>query len=234
MGLTANIEFIASPVALKRLAAPKTIRNFADLGATPQIESGARSVETVLEALEYARLWEMARSSGDILSSHKRRSVLQAFSGHILSLLGGEQWARAERASASNTGRDTSVLQDAVSSRPDRRGIAAVISLEVPKLATSDIESRVTRLVDLFNAFRVRVSATPPETRRLVELALRIASRPGHPAVLGMRHDLKPAIQLLLEEVPILARAARFMVVATDRRLESQTEAGEIYAGWGW
>lgn len=216
------------------LAVPRTIRNFTDLGATPQIEGIARSVEAVVEALEYAHLWEIARSSGDILSSHKRRSVLQEFSGHIVSLLGGEQWARAERALGSSTASDISVLKDAVSSRPDQRGIAAAIILEAAELATSDIEARVKRLVEIAHSFHIQVPAAPHEVRRLAELALRLVSRPGHPAILGARHDLKPAIRMLLDEVPILARAARFLVIATDRHLGSRTEADEIYAGWGW
>ncbi|MBI5647637.1 MAG: hypothetical protein HY962_11965 [Ignavibacteriae bacterium] len=216
------------------LAVPRTIRNFADLGATPQIEGIARSADAVVVALEYAHLWEMARSSGDILSSHKRRCVLQAFSGHIVSLLGGEQWARAERALGSSTARDISVLKDAVSSRADQRGIAAAIFLEAAELATSDIEARVKRLVELAHSFRIQVPAAPYEAQRLAELALRIASRPGHPAILRARHDLKPAIRMLLDEVPILARAARFLVIATDRHLESRTVADETYAGWGW
>jgi hypothetical protein len=216
------------------VATPRTIRDFAELAAAPKFESDSRSVETVLERLECARLWELARVSGDILSSHKRRSVLQAFSAHISSLLGGEQWARAERTLATRPTKDTSVLQDAVSIRPDQRGIAAVISREAGKLATIDVESRVARLVDLFHAFRIHVSTEPHETRRLAELALRIASRPGHAAILGMNQDLKPAIRTLLEDVPILARAARFLVIATDTHLESRTEVGEVYAGWGW
>jgi hypothetical protein len=216
------------------LATPRTIRDLADFAASPRFEANARSVEAVHEELEYARLWEIARASGDILSSHKRRSVLRAFSAHILSLLGGEQWARAERILASSASKDVTILQDAVSSRPDQRGIAAVISREAGKLATVDIESRVIRLVDLFQAFRIQVPTESHETRRLAELALRISSRPGHPAILGMGEELKPGIRLLLEDVPILARAARFLVIATDRHLESRTGAGEIYAGWGW
>lgn len=216
------------------LAVPTTMRSLADLGVTPKIAGNEHSVEAVLEALEYARLWEMARSSGHILSSHKRRSVLQAFAGYVISLLGGQQWARAERAFASNANTDISVLMDAVSSRPDLRGIASVLSRDAARLARSELESRIQCLVDALKAFRVPLPRDPRETRELAELALRLASRPGHPAILEERKDLKQAIQFLLEEIPILPRAARFFVIATDQYLGSRTEASEVYAGWRW
>ena len=35
-------------------------------------------------------------------------------------------------------------------------------------------------------------------------------------------------------DVPTIARAARFLVLATDYHLKSRTASDELYAGWGW
>lgn len=218
------------------LAVPRTIRNLADLGATPQIEASARSVDAVVEALEYARLWETARSSGDILSSHKRRNVLQGLSRHILSLLGGEQWARAEDAVTYGSDADLSALKLAVSNRRDQAGIAAAIGLEIASLATVDLIARVERLADLAVSFRILASGARDQGESptwLAELSLRVASSPGRAALWAGPH-LRPAIRRFLEEVPVLARAARFLVVATDQHLQSRAAPGEVYASWGW
>ena len=219
------------------IAVPRTIRNLANLGATPQIKAGARSVDEVLTALEYARLWHSARSSGDVLSSTKRRSVLQALTRHIVCLLGGDHWARAESAAEDDSDADLSALKLAVSSRRDQVGAAAAIALEVGQLAAVELKARVSRLAELARSFRILTADVSEDGREaplwLAELSLRIASSPAHAALWAGPH-LRPSIQNLLEEVPVLIRAARFMVIATDRHLQSQAAADELYASWGW
>jgi hypothetical protein len=66
----------------------------------------------------------------------------------------------------------------------------------------------------------------------LSELALRLASDPANvEAWAGER--LRAGVTRLLE-VPTLARAARFVVLATDHYLQSQIAPGELYVGWRW
>ena len=66
----------------------------------------------------------------------------------------------------------------------------------------------------------------------LSELALRLAS---NPAVVEdwAGEELRTGTTRLLA-VPTLARAARFLVIATDRHLQSRAAPGELYASWGW
>ena len=66
----------------------------------------------------------------------------------------------------------------------------------------------------------------------LSELALRLAS---NPAVVEewAGEELRAGTTRLLE-VPTLARAARFLVIATDRHLQPRAAPGELYASWGW
>lgn len=219
------------------IAVPRVLRNLADLGTSPEMEASARSVEAILDVLEYARLWDSAKTSGDILSSHKRLNVLQIISRHVLSLLGGEQWARAENVVVDRFDGDLSALKVAVSSRRDQAEIAAAIALEVAALATADLNARVNRLGELARSFRVLAPGVADRECEspmwLAELSLRVASSPGRVAPWAGPH-LRPGIRKLLEEVPVLARAARFMVMATDRHLQSKAAPGELYAGWAW
>jgi hypothetical protein len=66
----------------------------------------------------------------------------------------------------------------------------------------------------------------------LAEFGLRLASSPKDVAAWAGTH-LRPGLNRLLE-VPTLARAARFLVIATDRHLQSRAAPSELYAGWVW
>ncbi len=218
------------------LAVPRTFRSLGDLGTTPRITPSARSVEAVCGALEHARHWQTARSSGDILSSHRRRNVLVALAHHVLAQLGGDQWARSESTLTGGAVADLTPLKHAVANRRDQAGIAAAIGLEIAALANADVSARVARLAEIAESFGVLRPAARDQGNSpswLAEFALRIASSPGEVAEwAGDR--LRPTIQELLQETPVLARAARYMVIATDRYRHSRTAPGELYAGWGW
>lgn len=224
-------------VAAAIITVPRPIRTLADLGTTPQIQPGPRTVDEVIEALQCAHLWQSARSSGDILSSTKRLSVLRALTRHILSLLGGDHWARAEIAAEDGTDADLSSLKLAVSSRRDQLGVAAAIALEIGNLIAVEPQARASRLADLAQSYRILTpgaSGDPSETPLwLCELSLRLASSPAHAAQWAGQH-LRPSIKRLLEEVPVLVRAARFMVLATERHPQPEAGAGELYTRWRW
>ena len=66
----------------------------------------------------------------------------------------------------------------------------------------------------------------------MAELSLRLASNPGD-AVAWAGADRGAAMRRLME-IPILARAARFVVLATEAHSESGVMPGEVYAGWTW
>lgn len=218
------------------IGAPRTIRDLVNLGGTPEIEGRERTVDAVLGAVESAAVWGSARSSGDILSLYKRGTVLQALSGHILLLVGGERWARAEQAVAGGGDRDLSGLKRAVSDRRDQAGIAAALALEMAHLASAEPQARVARLAELAVSFRLLESGESDEAIQnpiwLAEFALRLASSPKD-ADAWAGTLLRSAVVRLMEG-PVLARAARFMVIAMDRHLQSRVGPGELYAGWRW
>ncbi|MEZ5343906.1 MAG: hypothetical protein R2706_21435, partial [Acidimicrobiales bacterium] len=222
-------DFVAGLIALPR------IRTLADLAGTVNIDGTSRSAEAVLEAIKIGELWGSARSSGDILSWSKRQQVLSAIVRHVLQLVGGERWAAAEREAEVGADSDLAALKRAVWQRRDQAGIAAALALEVADLAEVDLDARVTRLAELAGGFLLLApdgSGQGLTDLWLAEFALRLASSPKDAATWA-GPELRLATTRLLE-IPTLARAARFLVIATDRRLGSQVRPGEVYAGWSW
>ena len=72
----------------------------------------------------------------------------------------------------------------------------------------------------------------PDHATGLAEFALRIASDPANLKAWAGEH-VDASIKKLLE-VPTLARAARFLVLAVDQKKKSHAGGGEVYSGWGW
>ena len=78
-----------------------------------------------------------------------------------------------------------------------------------------------------------RIQGVGPEhSAWLAEFALRIASDPVTVGSWAGEHAETSVKKLL--DVPTLARAARFLVLAVEQQKKSLRAAGELYAGWGW
>jgi hypothetical protein len=78
-----------------------------------------------------------------------------------------------------------------------------------------------------------RVQGVGPEhSAWLAEFALRMASDPVTISAWAGEH-VDASVKKLLD-VPTLARAARFLVLAVDQQKKSVAASGEVYAGWGW
>jgi hypothetical protein len=170
-----------------------------------------------------------------------------------LSLLGGQAWRSAE----TNIGAPNGLadLKRSIAQNRFEAGIGAKLQLEYEALADASPAKRVASLASLAESFRL---APPSQSQReiigrsrspgftvvrrvqgvgpdysiwLAEFALRIASDPVTLEAWAGEH-VDASIEKLLE-VPTLARAARFLVLAVDQQKKHAT-AGEIYAGWGW
>jgi hypothetical protein len=222
-------DFTAAVIALP------TIRNFADLRWSVHIGVRERSPNSVIHAIELGHLWGAAKSSGDILSVRNRLTVLNAITHQILLLIGGDRWGTAEREFES--GGDLDVLQQAVSKRPEELGIAAALAHETVQLAAATLETRIRRLAELAASSRLLApgwlgGTVPDSPSWIAEFALRLASSPKDAATWGGSH-LRTGVTRLME-APTLARAARFLVIATDRHLQSRAAPGELYASWSW
>ena len=228
---------------------PPTVRGLADLGCAPQIDTRERSVDAVLRAVEVARTWGGGRLPGNLFSATRQRDVLQALAAHIFRLIGGDTWATAEL-SLNRRSNGFADLKRAVSKRREEAGIGESLASDYATLSTAASRERVQSVASLATNFHLLPSPPRPEIARhgnailrgrparerdpkwLSELALRLASNPA--VVEEWAGEGLRAGTTLLVEVPTLARAARFLVIATDRHLQSRVAPGELYASWGW
>jgi hypothetical protein len=228
---------------------PPTVRGLADLRCAPRIDARERSIDSVLRAVAVARTWASARLPGDLWSAIRRRDVLRALALHIFRLIGGDTWASAE-ISVSNEPDGLVGLKRAISKRREEAGIGAALAIDCAALSAATCEERVQRVASLATSFHLLPPAPRPQIpsggaaiRRgksagehdsmwLSELALRLASDPA--AVEEWAgEDLRTGMMRLLE-VPTLARAARFLVIATDRHLQSRAASSKLCASWEW
>ena len=228
---------------------PPTVRGFADLRCASHFDARERSLDAVLRAVAVARTWGSARLPGDLFSATRQRDVLRALSAHIFRLIGGDTWASAELSLSSGPD-GLAELKRAISKRREEANVGATLAIDYAALSAATCEERVQRVASLATSFHLLPPLPRPEIlsngaviRRgrpagerdpmwLSELALRLAS---NPAVVEewAGEELRAGTTRLLE-VPTLARAARFLVIATDRHLQSRAAPGERYASWGW
>jgi hypothetical protein len=228
------------------------LRDFTDLRCVPRIDREDRSAESVLRTLALVRLWGSARLPGDPISRNRQYVVLQALTRHLFRILGGENWALAESAVRPEESgfADITILQRAISRGRDGAIMGANLAHDVSSLAKASCQERVNRFASFATRFCLLPSAAQSKSngegliqnkqeqvhgdnvKWLAEFALRLASDPAGVeawAALSLLAGLKG-----LFELPTLARAARFLVIATDRHVHSQLMAYELYAGWRW
>jgi hypothetical protein len=221
-------EFAAAVIA------PPEPRGLSDLRCTPQIAVMERSAYWAVQVLGVARLWGSARVAGDFFSATRKREVLVALASHLSLLVCGQNWAENERAFATGTC-GTPSLQREISKRHGEADIGVALGGSYPALATAPLDERVAVLSEVATR-HLSLGSKPGNVGNaqwLAELALRVASDPAE-VEKWAGIDLRDGIARLLGDLPALARAARFVVLATDRHLESRAGAGELYAGWRW
>jgi hypothetical protein len=232
---------------------PPIVKGLADLKCEPLIESGPRTAETIARLLTSTQLWGHARLSGDLIAGARRGAVIRALTAHILSLLCGRAWANAESRLKDEHG--LLELKRCISDKGYELGLGSGLQLEYQALTDVPPSKRAARLASLAESFLVKPSTDqrqvggsssspgltevrhvqgvgPEHSGWLAEFALRIASDPVTLGAWAGEH-LDASIKKLLE-LPTLARAARFLVLAVEQRKRSLAATGELYAGWGW
>ncbi|MGH3277460.1 MAG: hypothetical protein ACRDNZ_24435 [Streptosporangiaceae bacterium] len=205
------------------------VHTFGDLEFNPTITNTDRSVPAILRMVECSSVWAAARLPGDIFSAQRRRKVLRALASHLSYVIAEGGWADAERAAATGTSEGLITLRRAISKNREAAEIGSALSVELVVLSKMARDARADRFAALARLF---LQLSPPDHRWISELALRLASHPmGVEAWAGDR--LTEGITKLLER-PTLIRAARFLVISTDRQLDSSISGNEIYASWSW
>jgi hypothetical protein len=205
------------------------VHTFGDLEFTPTFTNMDRSVQTIVRMLECSSNWAAARLPGDIFSALRRRKVLRALASHLSYVIAEGGWVDAEAAASAGTSEGLIRLRRAISNNRDAAEIGPALFIELATLSKITKEARVDRFAALAKLF---LQLAPADHRWVSELALRLASHPmGVEAWAGDR--LKEGITKLLGR-PTLIRAARFLVISTDRQLDSSISGDEIYASWSW
>jgi hypothetical protein len=218
------------------------------LGVRPQVRRRPRSVSAVEELLSVIRLWSGARFTG-LFSATRRQSVLVALLQEVFAILGGENWASAERALGSQDGLAAlELLKRAVSNQP----LAATLLHDCAGYAILGMSARVVRfrstarrLLQLHDPAAVAVAPgvggvtlfrRPPGPENpdwICEFALRLASSPVTLETWAA-DNLRKGLERLLE-LPTLARAARFLILAVDHHSQAPTTSdGRFYRAWRW
>jgi hypothetical protein len=229
------------------IAAP-IVRGLADLQCVPHVADGERSIDSVLRCLAIARMWGRAHLPGDLFSLMRQGAVLRALTGQVFRIIGGDTWAAAER-STNGGPNGLGELRRAISKRREDAALVTALETESDALVSADRERRLARLAllginhrllpraglrdaTLFGDRRPVDSAGEDNPVWLTELALRLASDPADLEWWAGRHLRSGLVRLW--DAPTLARAARFLVISTDRHLRSRVGPGELYAGWSW
>ncbi len=223
---------------------PPQVRNLDVLCADAQLQDIARSSDAIEKALVPLEHWSDARIPGDALALTLRQRVVKALLQHIFAVICGEQWDRAERATRPENSAELpeslELLARAISAEPQDQWFVANLEWEYVDLAADTINERITRLwLLVINYLSVpsRRTVEPQHVeltgRWLTELALRLASCPES-ARYWSQGKLRAGLHWLLQ-VPVLARAVRFLVLAIDAYLQPQPLAsGRLYNGWEW
>jgi len=220
------------------IVVPPSIRDLSDLACAPRLDIRDRSFDGLLRLIRLAASWRNAKLPGNYFSVLRQRQVLHAITLHIFRIIGGDAWADAEIGAHDGDKRLTNFSR-AVYKRHEEAVVGSTLLADCAALASSTLDARVRRIASIVSKyFAVRsqpihiASHGAGDPTWLAEFALRLASNPADIEVWAAQ-SLRPGIVTLLE-LPTLARAARFLVLATDRHLNSRVGPGELYAGWKW
>ncbi len=235
---------------------PTTLRSFADLRVSPRVTSRDASVEGLLALFTLACVWHSARLAGDhLLAATRRRDVVIALMERVFALAGGDSWTRAESQSRTLSDSDAlRVLGAAISTKPRERELAGRLVLERERFVAVGPQQRVRYFATLAKSllplpatdlgprvvvgrvadgtlFRRLPSAEDPEW--LCEFALRLASC-SEETIRWAGAQLKDGTARL-RGIPVLARSARFLVLAVDRWHQPEyREVGPVHHNWQW
>lgn len=230
------------------IALPFRLRSLSALGCVPRVEILNRSIESIVRLVKVSQLWGHAKLPGDILSRGRQRTVIRTLADEIARLLCGHNWAKAERALARGQYKSVQSLIGRIPPDPKMAGMSALLFREIATLSCSTPTDRSRRLASVAVSFGILSSdsntispmkmtedrqycttAKPPEW--ISELALRIASDPANVECWAGQY-WRSGLGFLLE-TPILAKVARFVVIAIDQYL-GRSQFGDLYNGWRW
>lgn len=219
-----------------------------DMRISPRLRKAYERGEGVRQLVALYDLWERSRTSGNILSDLWRKQVLKSITSTLCSVVCGSQWEKAERDYLEKDD-EASLhrLRYCISDKSDERYIGAVLDRDAKRLAGLPImerkavlgrllETQIGSLVKKYHIDRpgkggIVIRTSPAHL--LLEFVLRLSSAPN--TVLAWEKEKFPTLLEYLHEVPVIARAGRFLVLAVESRYDSKQDLnGCCYKGWKW
>lgn len=234
------------------IVSPRVVHELQDLGVDPKIENLQRSLSSVIQLLEIAGTWARARLSGGILSATRQQAVVSALLTEIFRLVCGDKWAEAETEVFNTNGPvNLKSLSHAVSSKLEDASMREYLIKNVESLAHDTLETRIHFLASLItqyhlltlhaipfsvnsdnNGLKIAADSEMGCAMWFAEFSLRLASDPAR-VEKWAGSNLKDGLNCLLEK-PVSARAAKFLVIATDNLLQSENVLRELFTSWRW
>jgi hypothetical protein len=224
------------------------IRELSDLRSCVNLRPHQPGPDAIFEVLDLVVLWSQARIPGNPFARDRQRSVLLSLTEQIHGVICGTTWLAAERRLRNRE--DSHALRrlaDSLTRRRDQIGVAVVIEREIADLAQAPVSTRVARLAHLIERFPLLSDGTAAlpadedaaglaatgDADWMAEFALRLGSCPES-LQSWAGPNLEPGIERLIK-VPVVARAARFMILAVDSTSASRPVTERwLYAGWEW
>lgn len=208
---------------------PPYVRTFADMRtARPQLPDLSRSAADVLRMIELAELWATAALPADPFAAARRRVVLREIAGGLAGLIGGPRWATTEAGRPGAESIDLKSMREAIGDGAYQRRLANALRIAIPALQSGDTPSRVVRFAALLGE-NARQAGVTGADRHLAELLLRLATDPSTLLNWPLA-DLDAFLHMTLTS-PVLLRAARFVVLATETGID---DGSSTYPGWIW
>lgn len=180
--------------------------------------------------------WASARAVGGAISQVWQREVISALTQRLFGILGGPGWEHAEASFHQRSGHDAfRVLRDAVSTDGWQRPLAEQLGNEIDYLAGMPVRNRVRRFASKVSRWVEKTgwAATKEGSSIdwLCEFALRLASQPDE--LLAWAEGNTGSGAQFLADNPVLARAARFVVLTISARSPS-SNSRLLHQGWEW
>jgi hypothetical protein len=214
------------------ILAPPVIDGLSQLACNP-VTTYSGDAASVLPAIwSDAELWTGAKPSGSMFSLTRQCAVRMAIHRQSIRLLCGNEWVQLEEEFRDGV-KSLGYLQRGVWTAGHEAEVTERLRRNLARLSTADMLMRIREM-----AWIARFLEGPGSTIHesafdwLGEFVLRVVSDSAEVRQWAAGR-LDEGISYLLQN-PTFVRAARFLVVATDRQLGSKTLSHELFASWRW
>lgn len=208
----------------------RTIEDLQRVRVTPILRDLPLNVGGVTSRIVNAKLWADATLPGNPLAQVLRSDVMRAIHARLCSDIGGDRWAGAEAiVRTSDAAEAIRSLGVALGQHQQQRDLAAPLTELAREMLSLALDARVS----LFQAFlneRSWVFGRRCDAE-VAEAFLRLASAPE--SLLATHAELLGQVVADVLETPLLVRASRFVVHASDLMFSEGPGSG-LYGGWDW